>query len=100
MGVVATVMQAGGGSTFDLWHKKLGHHSSKVVELVPNVKSGRSSSMCNRTCDVFLRAKQTRESFPLSNNTSLDVFELIHCDLFGPYRTPSHCGARYFFNYC
>ncbi|GAA0162877.1 transmembrane signal receptor [Lithospermum erythrorhizon] len=23
-------------------------------------------------------------------------FELIHCDLWGPYRTPSSCGAKYF----
>ena len=29
-------------------------------------------------------------------NKSSNFFELIHVDLWGPYRTPSHSGARYF----
>lgn len=24
------------------------------------------------------------------------IFELIHVDIWGPYQTPSHSGARYF----
>lgn len=95
MGTVAA-MQIGGGSSFDLWHKKLRHPSSKVVEILPNIGSSINSSMFSRTCDVCLRAKQTRESFPINNNKSLEIFQLIHCDLLGPYRTPAHCGSRYF----
>ena len=26
----------------------------------------------------------------------MGIFELIHCDLWGPYRTVSSCGASYF----
>jgi len=43
-----------------------------------------------------MRAKQTRETFSLSDNRSMEAFGLIHCDVWGPYRTPSHSGARYF----
>lgn len=84
------------GNDFDLWHRRLGHPSCKVVELIPNVGSSRSNALCNKTCDVCLRAKQCRESFSLSINKTMDIFQLIHCDLWGPYRTISHCGARYF----
>ena len=40
--------------------------------------------------------KQTRESFPSSINKTTFVFQLIHCDLWGPYRTKSLCGSTYF----
>ena len=45
---------------------------------------------------LCLRAKQTRLSFPISENKTKRIFDLIHCDLWGPYRTPTHSGARYF----
>lgn len=41
-------------------------------------------------------AKQTRDSLPVSLNKASRLFELIHCDLWGPYSTPSCCGAIYF----
>lgn len=52
--------------------------------------------MKNKACDVCFRAKQTRDVFPLSTHTATSSFGLIHCDLWGPYRTPSSCGASYF----
>ena len=50
----------------------------------------------NKACETCIQAKQTRCSFPLSNNKTTDTFEMIHCDIWGPYRVPSHSGARYF----
>jgi len=44
---------------------------------------------------VCQRAKQTREKFPTSDFRASDLFELIHCDLWGPYRHVSSCGASY-----
>ncbi|KAK8493816.1 hypothetical protein V6N12_018614 [Hibiscus sabdariffa] len=35
--VTTTAMKMSGQSSFDMWHKRLGHPSSKVVELIPNV---------------------------------------------------------------
>jgi hypothetical protein len=92
---VATV-QTGNEKSFNLWHKRLGHPSSKVLELVSNIGAGKISSLRNQVCDVYLRAKQIRDKFPASDNKTLESFQLIHCDLWGPYRTTALCGARYF----
>ena len=80
---------------FELWHKRMGHPSSKVVGFLPTV-SNVVSEISNKACDVCLRAKQTRLSFPISENKTKGIFDLIHCDLWGPYRIPTHSGARYF----
>jgi hypothetical protein len=50
----------------------------------------------NKNCDVCQRAKQRRDKFFVSENKTFGIFDLIHCDLWGPYRTVSSCGASYF----
>lgn len=45
---------------------------------------------------ICLRAKQTRDIFSSSLNNSSAIFDLIHCDLWGPYFTLSSFGALYF----
>lgn len=47
-------------------------------------------------CEICVHAKQTRSMFPISQNNAKDIFYLIHCDIWGSYRTPSSCGAHYF----
>ncbi|CAA7036695.1 unnamed protein product [Microthlaspi erraticum] len=81
---------------YELWHHRLGHPSAKVVGLLKHVDVSVVSESFNKACDVCFRAKQTRSPFPTSINKTKQVFELIHSDLWGPYRTPSHSGARYF----
>lgn len=82
--------------SFELWHQRMGHPSAKVVGLLPLISNVISSEILNKACDICLRAKQTRLSFPISENKTKRIFDLIHCDLWGPYRTPTHSGARYF----
>lgn len=55
-----------------------------------------SSSVELSVCDICFRAKQCRTEFSLSINKSSEIFELIHVDLWGPYRTQSLCGSYYF----
>ncbi|KAG7543542.1 Integrase catalytic core [Arabidopsis thaliana x Arabidopsis arenosa] len=81
---------------YELWHNRMGHPSARVVGSLPNVSVSFNSEISNKACDVCLRAKQTRSCFPISDNKTSSVFELIHVDLWGPYRTPSSSGARYF----
>nr|GMC82663.1 Retrovirus-related Pol polyprotein from transposon TNT 1-94 [Ipomoea batatas] len=81
-------------TSFDLWHQRMGHPSEKVMKLLPSV--GTAARSFNKACEVCFRAKQPREKFPLSNNRASRIFEKIHCDLWGPYRHQSSCGARYF----
>lgn len=52
--------------------------------------------MAPHPCDTCFRAIQTREVFYDSFNKTKDRFELIHCDVWGPYRTKSSSGAAYF----
>lgn len=80
----------------ELWHRRLGHPSRKLLSFLPVVKSRVGYRDSGDFCDICLRAKQTRESFPLSINKTDDCFSLIHVDLWGAYRTPSTCGAVYF----
>lgn len=47
-------------------------------------------------CETCIRVKQSRCSFPTSYNKSVALFELVHYNLWGPYRTTDHCDARYF----
>lgn len=50
----------------------------------------------NKNCDVCLREKKTSEEIFLSEHVANDVIELIHCDLWGHYKTASSCSAFYF----
>ena len=45
---------------------------------------------------MCFRAKQTRSYFSISENKASDAFDLIHCDIWGPYRERASSGARYF----
>ncbi|CAL2237480.1 unnamed protein product [Prunus armeniaca] len=47
-------------------------------------------------CDVCPLAKQTRLPFTHSSIESTTPFDLIHCDIWGPHKIPTHSGARYF----
>ena len=81
-------------STLELWHKRMGHPSERVVKLLPPVSSNTGS--LNKACEICFRAKHSRDKFSLSENKASRIFEKIHCDLWGPYRHKSSCGARYF----
>ncbi|GJW92606.1 ribonuclease H-like domain-containing protein [Tanacetum coccineum] len=50
--------------------------------------------------DVFVvsgyNAKQTRKPFPLSDHKSMFVGDIIHCNVWGPYRVVSKNGYKFF----
>ncbi|GKC24684.1 ribonuclease H-like domain-containing protein, partial [Tanacetum coccineum] len=47
-------------------------------------------------CEIFQRAKQTKEPFPLSDHTSKCLGDLVYLDLWGPYKVTSSEGFRHF----
>jgi len=59
-----------------------------------------SSIISNRNkgvlCDVCFCAKQTRITFPISENKASNYFDWIHCDIWGTYRVKSFSSAQYF----
>lgn len=90
---LAGAMQSSGSISADVWHTRLGHPSSKALK---SFQFSDFSTFDSKKCEICIRAKQTRDSFLLSINKTSFVFELIHCDFWGPYRTTSICGSRYF----
>ena len=81
-----------------LWHHRLGHPSNELVSVFfKNLEIFGNLSGTNKdVCDVCFRAKQTRSRFSISENKAGDLFELIHCDIWGPYKVKASCGANYF----
>ncbi|KAJ0568794.1 putative RNA-directed DNA polymerase [Helianthus annuus] len=76
----------------NLWHKRLGHASHSKLSCFDFI----SLKTNDETCDSCARAKFTRLPFITSFIKSKECFELLHCDIWGRYRTPSLTGANYF----
>ena len=84
-------------SLSSLWHKRLGHAPLKVLS---RIKELNIVSVHEYHCSICPIAKQSRLPFPTSLSHSISVFDIIHGDVWGPYRVPNHDGKRYFFNTC
>ena len=78
----------------DVWHKRLGHAPIDIIRRHESLKNLRSTSHSH--CTVCPLAKHTKLPFPVSSHMSKNVFELLHCDVWGPYRVPTHNNKRYF----
>ncbi|KAL0351159.1 UNVERIFIED_CONTAM: Retrovirus-related Pol polyprotein from transposon RE2 [Sesamum radiatum] len=77
-----------------LWHQRLGRPSFKTLQ---HVKGFSSSVLTDNTiCDVCPMAKQSRLPFQTSTSKSSTLFELIHIDLWGPYKHASLSGCHFF----
>lgn len=79
------------------WQKRVGHLSSKAFDLLKPQLHFHSSNYNNSDpyyiCPL---AKQRRLPFVSHNNMSQQPFELIHCDILGPYHVPAYSGHRFF----
>ncbi|GKA96848.1 ribonuclease H-like domain-containing protein, partial [Tanacetum coccineum] len=79
----------------DLWHNRLGHPADQVFNVLKNdLNLSKNTSVS--VCETCHRAKQTREPFPVSDHKSVKPGELVHLDLWGPYRVSSREGFKYF----
>jgi transposase InsO family protein len=82
-------------SSTALWHRRLGHLSSSRLDFMTKHLLNFPFQF-NNACDVCALAKQSRLSFSVSSISSVKPFELIHCDIWGPYKNVSLSGAKYF----
>ncbi|GJV56414.1 ribonuclease H-like domain-containing protein [Tanacetum coccineum] len=78
-----------------VWHKRLGHPADQVLNVL------KKDIVFEKTndeivCEVCQKAKQTREPFPLSDHVSEHLGDLVHLDLWGPYKMASKEGFKYF----
>ncbi|GJT21609.1 ribonuclease H-like domain-containing protein [Tanacetum coccineum] len=79
----------------EVWHNRLGHPANQVLKLL-KTSLNLSNIDHNSPCEVSHKAKQTRDPFPISEHKSICLGELIHLDVWGPYRVISREGFRYF----
>ncbi|KAL0456583.1 UNVERIFIED_CONTAM: Retrovirus-related Pol polyprotein from transposon TNT 1-94 [Sesamum latifolium] len=84
----------------DLWHKRLGHMSSKGLDLLH--KQGMLKEKCDNIsfCDDCILGKHHKVQFPSSSSqkpsSSSCILDYIHADVWGPANVPTHGGNRYF----
>ena len=80
-----------------IWHARLGHLSDAKLALLN--KNNVSFVNSNETfhCDICPLAKQKRLPFNPSSHISNDCFDLIHCDLWGPFSVSTIDGCKFFF---
>lgn len=78
-----------------LWHLRLGHMSQSRMSLLQNViPIVKESSQLQ--CEICPLAKQHRSPFPISSIKTSQPFAVVHCDIWGPFNTPTTSGHRYF----
>ncbi|KAF5822598.1 putative RNA-directed DNA polymerase [Helianthus annuus] len=78
----------------DLWHSRLGHPSDQVLAVLKDSLDVKIVE--HNPCEVCHRSKQVRVPFPLSDHKSKELGDLIHLDLWGPYKVSSYEGYKYF----
>ncbi|GJX19335.1 putative RNA-directed DNA polymerase [Tanacetum coccineum] len=77
-----------------LWHNRLGHPVDQVLHVLKDKID--IKDLDTSPCDVCHKAKQTREPFPISNHKTSILGQLVHLDVWGPYRVRSREGFKYF----
>ena len=83
-----------------LWHRRLGHfnfhglkilHQKSMMKYLPEIKE------IDGVCEGCMLGKQHRQPFPSGKAwRAKEPLELVHTDVCGPMRTPSHERNRYF----
>ncbi|GKC55070.1 ribonuclease H-like domain-containing protein, partial [Tanacetum coccineum] len=89
--LVGTGSVTGGLYLFDL--DKIGKSASSNSVFVCHVSSELWHCRLGHPAD---QAKQTREPFPLCDHKSKSVGDIVHCDVWGPYRVISKDGFKFF----
>ena len=79
-----------------LWHARLGHASSSRVQQLASRGLLGSVSTENFDCVSCQLEKQPALPFNSSESISIDIFDLIHSDIWGPSSVSSIDGSRYF----
>ncbi|KAL0552941.1 hypothetical protein IC582_012076 [Cucumis melo] len=78
-----------------LWHFRLGHPNFTYMQhLFPHLFS--KVDVSSLSCDVCIRAKQHRVSFPSQPYKPIQPFNLIHSDVWGPSKVTTSSGKRWF----
>lgn len=79
------------------WHARFGHLSDDILKILSkHVPFPLSPTFTSHTCAICPLSKFKRLPFVSHNNFSANAFDLIHCDIWGPFHVPTHDGKKYF----
>ncbi|KAF5771878.1 putative RNA-directed DNA polymerase [Helianthus annuus] len=78
----------------NVWHSRLGHPSDQVLAVLKDKLEIKTVE--HDPCEICHKSKQVRVPFPLSDHKSKGIGDLVHLDLWGPYRVASYEGYKYF----
>ncbi|XP_074306538.1 uncharacterized protein LOC141641789 [Silene latifolia] len=76
-----------------LFHQRLGHSS---VDKLYHVHVPNMNKIKDFFCESCILAKHHVQVFPRSKSYAANCFDLVHMDVWGPYRVPTLSGARSF----
>lgn len=77
-----------------LWHLRLRYTPTDVIRKHTALQHLTHTS--SPPCIVCPIAKQVKLPFLVSTSSSQSIFELVHCDMWGPYKHPTYDDKRYF----
>ena len=80
---------------WNLWHHRLGHVSRAVLSKISAVKEFVSFDE-QQICVTCPLAKFSKLSYDKSFSYADGIFDLVHVDTWGPYRTPTREKYKYF----
>ena len=87
----------GFGHNASVWHSRFGHLYEKIRKLLSHkIPFHLSHDFSTSNCNICILAKFRKLSFIASNNVSASPFDLIHCDIWGPYKNPTYDGKIFF----
>lgn len=92
---LASVCSFQSSTTNNLWHYRLGHVSFARLKMLAQ-KFPFITCSNNVACTICPQAKQTCLCFPSSSIKTSKPFQVIHCNICGPFSLPSHLNARFF----
>ncbi|XP_074364966.1 uncharacterized protein LOC141706032 [Apium graveolens] len=78
-----------------LWHLRMRHLPfSQLKMIVPS--SSVQNCLDSIVCQICPAARQVRKPFPIIHVKSTKIFQLLHIDVWGPYKTKSLTGCTQF----
>ena len=83
-----------------LWHSRLGLPSHSKLKLLKQHVHDVNINKTTSCCDICHFSKQKKLPFTASTHVPKNPFDLLHCDLWGPFATSTINGFKFFFNNC
>jgi len=85
-------------ASYDLWHARLRHVNHYILALLNKKGQLHLTSLLSspKLCDTCQLAKNHRLPDTRNEHKSLNVLDLIHCDIWGPSLVKSNLGHNYY----